>query len=159
MARKRNTNFRLGLGRQELIEAAQLFGKKLSTAKKDSTKRLEEYITNKLGGRGTKVPDFTEREKRDIKDSVKTFGLQDALHLASYRIGRITGNQDETNYLRLTIGRAFQPYFDGGIRKEHIDELMRRLPNLDRGELISGVTRHEPYYQQMFMDYAEELSP
>jgi hypothetical protein len=159
MARKKNTNFRLGLNRQELIEAAQLFGKKLSVAKKDSTKRLEEYITHKLGGRGTKVPDFTEREKRDIRDSAKTFGLQDALHLAAYRIGKITGKQDETNYLRLSLGRAFQAYYDGGVKKEHIDELMRRLPNLDRGELISGVSRHEPYYQQLFMDYAEELNP
>lgn len=159
MAKKTNTNFRLGLSRKELIESSQLFGKSLKTASKDSTKRLEEYVTNKLGGRGTKVPDFTEKEKRDIKDSAQSFGLQDGLHLLSYRIGKVTGNRDETNYLRLSIGRAFTPYYEGGIKKEHIDEIIKRLPALQRSELISGVSRHEPYYQQLFLDYAEELTP
>lgn len=153
----KNTNFRLGLDRQELIEASQMFGKSAKTASKDSTKKLESYLTNKLGGRGTKVPDFSEKEKRDIKDASKTFGLQDGMHLLSYRIGKVTGSQDESNFLRLTIARAFTPYYEGGITKKHIDTLMSRMPNMNRSELISGVTRHEPYYQEIFTEYAEEL--
>jgi hypothetical protein len=157
MAKKINTNFRLGLNRQELIEAAQLFGKSLKTAKKDSTKRLEEYLTNKLGGKGTKVPTFSDQQKRDVRDSANAFGLQDALHMVSYRIGKLTGNQDETNYLRLSVGRAFQAYYDGGVRSEHIDALIARMPMGDKNEIISGVSRHDSYYQQLFLDYAEEL--
>lgn len=157
-SRKVNTNFRLGLNRQELIEASQLFGKSLKTAKRDSTKRLEEYITNKLGGKGTKVPTFTDVQKRDIRDSANHFGLQDALHMVSYRIGKLTGNQDETNYMRLTIGRAFSAYYDGGVTSAHIDHLLSLIPMGNRNEIISGVSRHEPYYQQLFMDYADELN-
>lgn len=157
MARKINTNFRLGLNRQQLIEAAKLFGKKESVARKDSTKRLEEYIVNKFGGRGTKVPTFTEREKSEIRESAKIYGLQDGLHLLSYRIGKVTGRQDENNYLRLSIGRAFSAYYEGGVKKEHIDELISRIPPMQRDEIISGVSRHDPFYQDLFMSYAEEL--
>ena len=97
MAKKRNTNFRLGLNRQELIESVQLFGKSAKSAKKANTKSLEQFLTTKLGGRGTKVPTFSEVQKRDIKDSAANFGIQDALHMVSYRIGKLTGNQDENN--------------------------------------------------------------
>lgn len=147
------------MNRAELIEASQLFGKSLKTASKDSTKRLEEYITNKLGGRGTKVPTFTEQQKRDVRSAADTYGLSDALHLTAYRIWKTTGEQDELNYLRVTIARSFEPYFEGGVRKEHVDELMRRLPALERNELISGVSNLAPYYSQLFEDYAEELNP
>lgn len=157
MTKKINTNFRLGLNRQELIEAAQLFGKSEKSARKSNTKRLEQFITTKLGGKGTKVPTFTDVQKRDIKDSASSFGVQDALHMLSYRIGKVTGNQDESNYMRLTIGRAFAAYYDKGVTSAHIDELLSRIPMGNRQELISGVSRHDPYYQNIFLDYAEEL--
>ena len=157
MARKTNTDFRLGLNRQELIEAVQLFGKSEKSAKKSNTKRLEQFITTKLGGKGTKVPNFTEVQKRDIKDSAKSFGIQDALHMVSYRIGKTTGNQDESNYMRLTIARAFGAYYDKGVTSAHVDELMSRIPMGNRQEIISGVSRHDPYYQNIFLDYIEEL--
>src|SRR5690554_1792376 len=111
--RRKNLNFRLGLNRQELIEGAQLFGMSEKSAKKSNTKRLEQFLTTKLGGRGTKVPTFSDVQKRDIRDSANSFGIQDALHMVSYRINKLTGNQDETNYLRLSIGRAFGAYYDG----------------------------------------------
>lgn len=153
----KNTDFRLGLSRSELIEAAQLFGKTDKGARKSNTKRLEQFITTKLAGKGTKVPNFTEQQRRDIQDSAKSFGVQDALHMVSYRIAKVTGNQDETNYMRLTIGRAFGAYYDKGVTAKHIDELMSRIPMGNRNEIVSGVSRHEPYYQNLFLDYAEEL--
>lgn len=155
--KKANDNFRLGLNRKELIEASQLFGKKLSTAKKDSTKRLEQYITTQLGGRGTKVPTFNDRQKDDVKSASNSFGLQDALHMVSYRIGRLTGNQDENNYLRLTIGRAFNAYYEGQVTSNILDELLSRIDTSDRNEVVSGVSKHDYYYQQIFMDYSREL--
>lgn len=157
MANKRNTNFRLGLNRQELIESVQLFGKSAKSAKKANTKSLEQFLTTKLGGRGTKVPTFSEVQKRDIKDSAANFGIQDALHMVSYRIGKLTGNQDENNYLRLSIGRAFGAYYDKGVTSKHIDDLISMLPMGNRSEIISGVERHEPSYQNIFLDYIEEL--
>lgn len=158
MAKKqRNTNFRLGLSRQELIESAKLFGKSEKSAKKANTKSLEQYLTTKLGGRGTKVPTFSEVQKRDVRDSAANFGLQDALHMVSYRIGKLTGNQDETNYLRLTIARAFGAYYDGGVTSKHIDDLLSMIPMGNRNEIISGISRHEPAYQNIFLDYIEEL--
>jgi hypothetical protein len=154
---KQNTDFRLGLNRQQLVDAAQLFGKSDRSAKKSNTKRLEQFVTTKLAGKGTKVPSFTEQQKRDIHDSAKSFGVTDALHMVSYRIGKVTGNQDETNYMRLTIGRAFQAYYDKGVTSANIDELMSRIPMSNRNEIVSGVSRHEPYYQNLFIDYANEL--
>lgn len=157
MGKQNNTDFRLGLNRQELIAASQLFGKNDASARKSNTKRLEQFITTKLAGKGIKVPSFTEQQRRDIKDSAKSFGVQDALHMVSYRIGKVTGNQDETNYMRLTIGRAFAAYTDKGVTRKDIDELMSRIPMGNRNEIVSGVSRHEPYYQNLFLDYAEEL--
>lgn len=161
MARKKryiNTNFRLGLNRQELIEAAQMFGKKLSVAKKDSTKRLEEYIINKIGGRGTKVPDFTEQQRKEVREATRHYGLEEGLHLLGYRVRKMTGQSNEQNFLRLSIARSFAAFYDKGVRKEHIDELMIRIPNLERDRIISGVTNLEPYYVDLFAEYAEELA-
>lgn len=157
MARRKNTNFRLGLSRAELIEAAQMFGKKLSVAKKDSTKRLEEYIMNKIGGRGSKVPDFTEQQRKEIREATRQYGLEEGLHLLGYRVRKLTGQSDEQNFLRLSIARSFSAFVDGGVRKEHIDELMARMPKLERDRVISGVTNLEPYYVDLFEEYAEEL--
>lgn len=148
---------RLGLNRQELIQSATLFGKSEKAAKRSSTERLEQFLTNKLGGKGTKIPEFTDRQKRDISDSSKDFGIQDALHMVSYRIGRLTGNQDESNYLRLTIGRAFNAYYEGQVTSRMLDELMSRIDTSDRNEVISGVSKHDYYYQEIFDDYAREL--
>lgn len=161
MARKKryiNTNFRLGLNRAELIEAAQMFGKKLSVAKKDSTKRLEEYVMNKIGGRGSKIPDFTEQQKKEVREATRHFGLEEGLHLLGYRVRRITGQSNEQNFLRLSIARSFSAFIDGGVRKEHIDELMTRIPKLERDRVISGVMNLEPYYVELFEQYADELS-
>lgn len=157
MARRKNTNFRLGLNRAELIEAAQMFGKKLSVAKKDSTRRLEEYLINKLGGRGTKVPDFTEQQRKEIREATRQYGLEEGLHLLGYRVRKMTGQSDEQNFLRLSIARSFSAFYEGGIRKEHIDELMKRMPKLERDRVISGVTNLDPYYVELFEEYAEEL--
>jgi len=157
MARSKNTNFRLGLNRAELIEAAQLFGKKLSVAKKDSTRRLEEYLINKIGGRGMKVPDFTEQQKKEIREATRHYGLEEGLHLLGYRVRKITGQSNEQNFLRMSIARSFSAFYDGGIRKEHIDELLTRMPKLERDRVISGVTNLEPYYVDLFEEYAEEL--
>ena len=94
------------MNRQELIEAAQLFGKKLSVAKKDSTKRLEEYIINKIGGRGTKVPDFTEQQRKEVREATRQYGLEEGLHLLGYRVRKMTGQSNEQNFLRLSIARV-----------------------------------------------------
>lgn len=160
MARKKryiNTNFRLGLKRKELIEAAQMFGKKLSVAKKDSTRRLEEYLINKIGGRGTKVPDFTEQQRKEVQEAIREYGLEEGLHLVGYRVRKMTGQSNEQNFLRLSIARSFSAFYEGGVRKEHIDELMTRMPKLERDRVISGVTNLEPYYVDLFDEYAEEL--
>lgn len=161
MARKKryiNTNFRLGLNRPELIEAAQLFGKKLSVAKKDSTKRLEEYLMNKIGGRGSKVPDFTEQQRKEIREATRQYGLEEGLHLLVYRVRKITGMSNEQNFLRLSIARSFAAFYGKPVRKEHIDELMTRIPKLERDHIISGVMNLEPYYVELFDEYAEELA-
>lgn len=158
MAKKKvNTNFRLGLNRQELIEAAQLYGKKLSTAKKDSTKRLEEYVMNKIGGRGSKVPEFSERERREIRQSASDYGILDALKLITYRNEKISGMRDDSNFLRLTISRGFSLFYDGMVTSQHIDELISRLPQLGATQVDSDMINISPYYQQLFEDYAEEL--
>lgn len=147
----------MGLNRAELIEAAQMFGKSLRVAKKDSTRRLEEYLINKLGGRGTKVPDFTEQQRKEIREATRQYGLEEGLHLLGYRVRKMTGQSDEQNFLRLSIARSFSAFYDGGIRKEHIDELLRRMPKLERDRVISGVTNLDPYYVDLFEEYAEEL--
>ena len=117
MARRKNTNFRLGLNRAELIEAAQLFGKKLSVAKKDSTKRLEEYLMNKIGGRGSKVPDLTKQQRKEIQEATRQYGLEEGLHLLAYRVRKITGMGNEQNFLRLSIARSFAAFYGKPFRK------------------------------------------
>lgn len=112
---------------------------------------------NKIGGRGSKVPDFTEQQKKEIREATRQYGLEEGLHLLGYRVRKITGQSNEQNFLRLSIARSFSAFVDGGVRKEHIDELMARMPKLERDRVISGVTNLEPYYVDLFEEYAEEL--
>lgn len=157
MARKTNTDFRLALNRQELIAASQLFGKSEKSAKKSNTKNLEKFVTKHLAGKSIPVPQLSDMQKRDIKDSTKDFGLHEGLHMLSYRIKKITGNHDETNYLRLTLARHFTSYYDELVTNENIDYLISKLPMLTKDELVSGVEKHDLYYQNLFVDYADEL--
>lgn len=48
MARKKNTNFRIGMNRQELIDKAVELGKTLQQAKKTNTARLEVYVARRI---------------------------------------------------------------------------------------------------------------
>ena len=68
-----------------------MFGKSERTAKKDSTKRLEEYVVNKLAGRGAKVPQFRPEEKREIQQAVQKGGIMAGINLAAYRVKVATG--------------------------------------------------------------------
>lgn len=147
----------MGLNRQELIEAAQLYGKKLSVAKKDSTKRLEEYLVNKLAGRGAKVPQFKAEERREIKEAVRKGGLMSGLQLAAYRIKVATGSDSQNAYLRLSVAEAFSAFYEGAVRSEHIDELMKRLPSVDDYANIAGIYEMDLEYIELFESYAEEL--
>lgn len=156
MAKKINTNFRLGLDRQQLIQAAQQFGKSEKSAKKSNTKRLEQFIATKLGGKGTKVPEFSDMQKRDIRDSTKSYGLQEGLHMVSSRIRKVTGSHDENNFLRLTVGNAISAYTDENVTSQDISEVISLIGNGDKSEIISGVTRHDAYYQNIILDYLEE---
>ena len=159
MARKKpNTNFRLGLDRAELIEAAQMFGKKLKTAKKDSTKRLEEYLVNKLGGKGTKVPTFNKTEKQDVIDHTKTYGLLDGIDLVRYRLERAnSGRRDESNYLRLSIRRSFHAFYTGAITDEHLNEIVGRMSHLDHYQMLDGLYHGKPYVTEILREYGDEL--
>jgi hypothetical protein len=158
MAKKpANTNFRLGLNRQELIAAAQQFGKSEKTAKKDSTKRLESYLTNKWAGKGAKVPTLTDKQKRDVRDSINNYGIQEGIHLAGYQVRKQSGTENENNWLRTSVARSFASYYDKLVTSDIIDELISRMPMGQRQEVISGVTNHDTYYQNIFIDYAEEL--
>lgn len=153
-----NTNFRLGLDRKQLIEAAKVFGRAEKSAKKASTKTLEQYIINQVSGKkGTKVPDFNERRKKDISSNARDFGIHDALHSVSYHTKKATGSQDNNNYLRLTIARAFRGFYNGLVTNDMIDELMVRIGEGNVNEVISGVENGDYYYVSTFEDYAEEL--
>lgn len=155
-----NTNFRLGLDRKQLIEAAKIFGRTEQSAKKASTKTLEQYVVNQVSGKkGTPIPEFSEQRKKDISKSARDFGIHDAVHSISYHTRRASGNQDETNYLRLTIGRAFRGFIGGLVTNEMIDELVIRLDYGTVNEIISGLEGGENsyYYLSILEDYADEL--
>lgn len=154
--KKPNTNFRLGLNRQELVQAAQRLGKSEKSAKKANTKSLEQYLTSQLGGRGTKVPLFSEMQKRDIRDSTKSYGLLEGLHMVSSRIRKVTGSHNEDNFLRLTVGAAISAYTDEQVTTEDISEVISRLGTGEKSEIISGTTKHDFYYQSIILDYLEE---
>lgn len=159
MAKKiaKNTNFRIGLTRQELIEAAQEYGKSEKSAKKSNTKNLEQYVIRQIAGKGIKVPDFSEREMKDIKKSASTWGVKDALKILTYRMEKIAGQRDEENYLRLTTSRNFEGFYDGQITPDMIDEIISRLPLLASTQVDSDMMRVTPYYANLYEDYAQEI--
>lgn len=155
--RKRNTNFRLGLNRKELIEASQVYGKTEKSAKKSSTVNLEKYIIRQLMGKGTKFPELSNTDKRDVSDNAEAWGVRDALRRLTYRTEKLSGKRDEENFLRLTINDSFSLYYDGQVKREHVDELISRLPQLEATQVDSDMINIGPYYRNLFIDYAEEL--
>lgn len=160
MAKKTpNKNFRLGLDRSQLIQAAQMFGKSEKTAKKDSTKRLEEYLTRRLSGdKKAKVPTFNERQVSNIQQNAKDFGFLDAVHSAAYHIRKATGSQDENNFLRLTIARNFAPFYNGTVTNDILDELVNEVEGSgSKNEIISGIIKNDFYYTALFSEYADKL--
>lgn len=153
-----NTNFRLGLNRQELIQAAQMFGKSEKTAKKDSTKRLEEYLTRRItGAKNPTVPNLTDRQKQDIRSYSEEYGVYDALHSAAYYTRKAVGSQDENNFLRLTVARTIPAYYNGVITNDIIDDMVAKLDG-DKNEIISGIINGDYYYDAIFRDYFENLA-
>lgn len=148
---------KLGLTRQQLIEAAQVYGRSEKSAKKASTKDLDKLITRQIGGKGTTVPEFNDREINDIKQSATEWGTKDALKLLTYRFEKIHGARDEENFLRLTIARNFDSFISGEVTSEHIDEIISRLPNLGATQVDSDFMRIRGFYATLFRNYANEL--
>lgn len=157
MARKRNTNFRLGLDRKQLIETAILYGKSEKSAKKSNTQNLERFAMRQILGKGYKFPELSATDKKEIKDHANAWGVKDALKRLTYRAEKLTGMRNEENFLRLTITDGFSLYYDGSITKQHIDELISRLPRLESTQVDSDMINISPYYRNLFIDYAEEL--
>ena len=52
---------------------------------------------------------------------------------------------------------GFSLYYDGTVRREHIDELISRLPRLEATQVDSDMINISPYYRNLFIEYAEEL--
>jgi hypothetical protein len=157
MMAKKNKNFRLGLNRQQLIEASQIYGKTAKSAKKSNTVNLEKFIIKQISAKGTPFPELSIADKRDIRDNADAWGVRDALKRLTYRVDKLTGARDEENFLRLTITDGFSLYYDGTIKREHIDELISRLPRLEQTQVDSDMINISPYYRNLFIDYAEEL--
>lgn len=154
---KKNTNFRLGLDRQQLIEAAQIYGKSEQSSKKSNTANLEKFVVKQIVGKGAKFPELSASDKRDVKDNADAWGTRDALKRLTYRVDKINGARDEENFLRLTLTDGFSLYYDGTVRREHIDELISRLPRLEATQVDSDMINISPYYRNLFIEYAEEL--
>lgn len=159
MAKQNNTNFRLGLNRQELIEAVQQFGKTEKSAKKSNTKRLEQFLTTQLGGKGTKVPDLSDKNRIAIRETINVYGLQEGLNTVAYRIKKASGTQNEDNAIRLSLRREFAAYLDDeAVTNAHVDELYSRISFAEsKNEIISGISTHRPYYKAIFENYLAEL--
>lgn len=158
--KSKDTIFELGLTRQQLVDAAIALGKTEKQAKKTNTKRLQSLITSNITGlKGKKnvLPSFSDREKRDIQKSATEWGIKDALKILTYRMDKLTGSRDETNFLRLTISRSFELFYDGNVTSAHIDELISRLPQLSSTQVDSDMINISPYYQNLYEDYAAEL--
>lgn len=155
--RKLNTNFRLGLDRQQLIAAAKELGKPLKSAKKANTKTLENFVIKQLADKKTKVPEISDRARKDIRDAASTYGIREGLQLLGNRIKKLTGDQNESNYLRLTAANALSSYYSGAINNQVIDELVSRMEG-EYDEIISGIRNHGGgYYSEIIRDYADEL--
>lgn len=157
LAKKTNTDFRIGLTRQRLIEAAQIYGKSEKSSKKANTKSLENFIIKRLVTKGTAFPNLSPADKRDIKDNADAWGTKDALKRLTYRVEKLSGTRDEENFLRLTMSDNFSLYYDGIVKSEHVDELISRLPRLESTQVDSDMINISPYYRNLFIDYADEL--
>lgn len=157
IARKRNSNFRLGLDRKQLIEASIVYGKNEKSAKKSNTVNLEKFIIKQIMGKGSPFPELSPSDKRDVKDNADAWGVRDALKRLTYRAEKLSGTRDEENFLRLTMTDGFSLYYDGSITRSHIDELISRLPRLEGTQVDSDMINITPYYRNLFIDYAEEL--
>lgn len=155
--RKLNTDFLLGLNRQQLISGAQELGKSLKSAKKANTKTLQNFIVKNLGDSKTKVPEISERARKDIRDAASAYGIREALKLLGNRIKKLTGDQNENNYLRLSAANALSAYYSGEVNSQIIDDLVSRLEG-EYDEIVSGISKHNGgYYSEIVRDYADEL--
>lgn len=160
MARKKNTNFRLGLDRKQLIEASIIYGKNEKSAKKANTKTLENFVVKQLTGkkkRGQKFPELSPMDRREINSNAKAWGVRDSLKQLTYKVEKLSGLRNEENFLRLTINDGFSLYYDGIVKPSHIDELISRLPQLESTQVDSDMINISPYYRNLFIDYADEL--
>lgn len=157
---KRNTNFRLGLNRQQLIEAATTYGKDIKSAKKANTKTLENFVIKELTGkkkRGQKFPELSPEDKRYIHSNANAWGVYDALKHLTYKVEKLSGLRNENNFLRLTITDSFSLFYDGAVRPHHVDEIISRLPQLENTQVDSDMINISPYYRNLYIDYADEL--
>lgn len=154
---KKNTNFRLVLDRKQLIEAAQIYGKSEKSAKKSNTAALERFVLKKIAGKNASFPELTPADKREVKNYGDSWGTREALKRLTYRVDKINGARNEENFLRLTMTDGFSLYYNGTVRREHIDELISRLPQLEQTQVDSDMIEISPYYKNLFIDYAEEL--
>lgn len=162
MARKKkNVDFRLGLDRKQLIEAATVYGKAEKSAKKANTKTLENFIVKQLLGdkrkRGQAFPELTPTQKRETYDNAKAWGVKDSLKHLTYKVEKVTGLRNEENFLRLTINDSFSLFYDGIVSQHHVDTLISRLPELERTQVNSDMINISPYYRHLYIDYATEL--
>lgn len=148
---------RLGLNRKQLQEGAKILGMSDKNANKASQARLEEFITRQLGGKGTEVPAFNDRQLRDVRKSAKEYGVADAIELTHSRIKKLTGKSDDNNYLRLTIRRTFQAFVDRPVTNEDIDHLIGEMEHLDYYAQISGIYNMDTYIVDIYNQYADEL--
>lgn len=51
----------------------------------------------------------------------------------------------------------FSLFYNGTITREHIDELISRLPRLAATQVDSDMINISPWYRQLYLDYADEL--
>lgn len=154
--KKKNQNFRLGLNRQRLIEASIIYGKSPESTKKSNTANLEKFVIRNMAEKGTKVPELNDAEKREIIITADKWGTKDALKKLTYRIDKIAGAVDDENFIRLTMNDNFSLFYDGVVTREHVDELISRLPSLQT-QVDSEMINIGSYYRNLFLDYADEL--
>lgn len=151
-----DTNFRFGVGRDELKWLALDLGYKGKVGKAN-TKALENYIQNQLVGRGKKV-ELNEAQKRDIKGFFD-IGYSKGKGYLAEKLARVTGtNYSGDSQLSIEIEKQFSVFYDGVITKEMIDELMNvRMQYQYIGQAFNGL-RNTFEYMETFQQYARELT-
>lgn len=157
MTRKRNTNFRLGLDRKQLIEAAIIYGKSEKSAKKSNTANLEKFITTKILGKGSKIPELSVADKRDVKENAQAWGVKDGLKRLTYRAEKLSGLRNETNFLTLTVTDGLSLFYDGTLTREIIDEMISILEQAGTTKVNSDLINISPHYREMYIDFVDEL--